>query len=256
MRCVLLFKGGFVVMLQLGVILLVNTLAFAGEPTVTELLNATDDYARGDSSHSTIEMAVKTKRYERTMKMESWSKGTDSTLIRILEPAKDAGITTLMRDDNIWNYLPKVDRTLKVPGAMMGGRWQGSHFTNDDLVKSNRLSEDFDARITGKPGDGTHDMYVVELVPKSEAAIVWGKLVVTVRPDMLPASTQYYDEDGSLMRTMTFGDIKTMAGKSMPTSMTLTPEGKDGEFTRITWVNLELNIDVPESTFTVQALKR
>jgi outer membrane lipoprotein-sorting protein len=243
-------------MLQLGFILFVSMQAFAGEPTVAELLNAADDYARGESSHSTIEMAVKTKRYERTMRMESWSKGTESTLIRILDPAKDAGITTLMRDENIWNYLPKVDRTLKVPGAMMGGRWQGSHFTNDDLVKANRLSEDFDATITGKPGDGTHEVYVVELKPKPEAAIVWGKLEVTVRPDMLPVSTRYYDEDGSLMRTMTFGDIKNMAGKPMPTTMTLTPEGKDGEFTRITFVNLELNIDVPDSTFTVQALKR
>ena len=228
----------------------------AAEPTIAQLLDAADDYARGDSSHATIEMAVKTKRYERTMRMESWSKGTDASLIRILSPAKDAGITTLMRDENVWNYLPKVDRTLKVPGAMMGGRWQGSHFTNDDLVKANRLSEDFDAQITGKPGDGTHDVYVIELVPKPGAAIVWGRLVVTVRPDMLPETTKYYDEDGSLKRTMTFGDIKTMAGKSMPATMTLTPEGKDGEFTKITFVSLELNMDVPDSTFTVQALKR
>ena len=243
-------------MVQLGFIFMWCMQAMAGEPTVTELLDAADDYARGDSSHGIIEMAVKTKRYERTMRMESWSKGTESSLIRIIEPAKDAGITTLMRDENIWNYLPKVDRTLKVPGAMMGGRWQGSHFTNDDLVKANRLSEDFDAVIKGKPGDGTHDAYVVELTPKPEAAIVWGKLEVVVGADMLPVSTKYFDEDGSLMRTMSFGDVKTMAGKSMPTTMTLTPEGKEGEFTRITFVSLELDIDVPDSTFTLQALKR
>jgi outer membrane lipoprotein-sorting protein len=89
----------------------------AAEPTLVQLLDAADDYARGDSSHATIEMAVKTKRYERTMRMESWSKGTDASLIRILSPAKDAGITTLMRDENVWNYLPKVDRTLKGSGG-------------------------------------------------------------------------------------------------------------------------------------------
>jgi len=228
----------------------------AAEPTIAQLLDAADDYARGDSSHATIEMAVKTKRYERTMRMESWSKGTDASLIRILSPAKDAGITTLMRDENVWNYLPKVDRTLKVPGAMMGGRWQGSHFTNDDLVKANRLSEDFDAQLTGKPGDGTHDAYVIELIPKPDAAIVWGKLLVTVGADMLPLDTKYFDEDGTLVRTMAFGDVKALAGKPIPTTMTLTPEGKNGEFTRITFVSLELDVDLADSTFTLQALKR
>jgi outer membrane lipoprotein-sorting protein len=139
---------------------------------------------------------------------------------------------------------------------MMGGRWQGSHFTNDDLVKANRLSEDFDAQLTGKPGDGTHDSYVIELTPKPDAAIVWGKLLVRVGADMLPLDTKYFDEDGSLVRTMAFGDVKTMAGKPIPTTMTLTPEGKNGEFTRITFVSLELDVEVADSTFTVQALKR
>ena len=114
-------------------------LAFA-EPTMIELLDATDDVTRGASSHATIEMQVKTARYDRTMTIEAWSEGKDKSLIRILKPAKDAGIATLMRDDHIYNYLPKVDRTMKVPGAMMSGRWTVSythlraHETEADLV--------------------------------------------------------------------------------------------------------------------------
>ena len=99
--------------------------ALAADPSIDELLDATDDIQRGQSAHATVEMQVKTDRYERTMKMESWSEGTDKSLIRILEPAKDAGVTTLMVDDNIWNYLPKVDRTMKVPAGMMSGRGWG-----------------------------------------------------------------------------------------------------------------------------------
>ena len=92
-------------------------LAFAGDPTAEELLNATDDVFRGSSSEAVIEMHVKTKRYERSMEMEAWSKGTERSLVRILSPAKEKGVATLKVDENIWNYLPKVDRTMKVPPA-------------------------------------------------------------------------------------------------------------------------------------------
>ena len=36
-------------------------------------------------------------------------------MITILEPAKEAGTVTLKVDNNIWNYLPKVDSVMKVP---------------------------------------------------------------------------------------------------------------------------------------------
>ena len=118
------------------------TSAFAAEPTIEELLNATDDVNRGESSRSTVEMQVKTKRYERTMTMQAWSRGEEDSLIRIETPAKDAGTTTLKVGDDMWNYIPKIDRTMKIPPGMMAGSWMGSHFSNDDLVKSNRLADE------------------------------------------------------------------------------------------------------------------
>jgi outer membrane lipoprotein-sorting protein len=228
---------------------------WAAEVDVDTLLKATDDFARGDSSRAVLEMSVKTARYERTMRLEAWSEGEDKSLIRILSPAKDAGIATLMRDDNIWNYLPKVNRTMKVPGAMMGGRWMGSHFTNDDLVKSSRLSDEFDGEITTRPTAGS-GVYTVVLTPKPDAAVVWGKLEIIVGPDLLPRSIGYFDEDGTQMRSMVFSDVKEMDGRRIPVTMTLTPSDKQGEFTRITYVELDFDIAVDERTFSLQALKR
>ena len=97
-----------------------GTSAAAADPTAAELLNRVDDFARGDSSHAVMRMTVKTKRYERSMEMEAWSKGTERSLVRILSPAKDKGVATLKVDDNIWNYLPKVDRTTKVWSVEIG----------------------------------------------------------------------------------------------------------------------------------------
>ena len=229
--------------------------AHAEDPTLDELLRNTDDVTRGASSIATMEMHVRTARYERNMRMKVWAQGEERTLIRIEAPAKDAGISTLKVDDSIWNYLPKVDRTMKVPAGMMSGNWMGSHFSNDDLVKESRLSEDFDGAITGRPGDDPDGVYTVELTPKADAAIVWGRIELTIRADRLPLEIRYLDEDMELVRTMSFSDYQELDGRQVPTQMTLVPADEPDEFTRMTYVELDFDVDIPESTFTLQALK-
>ncbi len=226
------------------------------EPTVEELLMATDDIARGESSIAVVEMQVKTARYERSMKMQAWSRGTDQSLIRILEPAKDAGVSTLKVGDNIWNYLPKVDRTMKVPAGMMSGSWMGSHFSNDDLVRDSRLSEDYTASITQRPDENEEKAYVIEAIPKPDAAVVWGKVVARITPEKIPLDVRYYAEDGTLARTMSFGEVRTFDGRAVPSTMTLLPADKPDEYTKMIYVSLDFDADVPESTFSQQALRQ
>lgn len=228
--------------------------AQAADPTLDQLLNASDDVLRGDRSRAVVEMQVKTDRYERSMKMEAWAEGTENSLIRIVEPAKEAGVATLKVGDNIWNYLPKVDRTMKIPAGMMGGSWMGSHFTNDDLVKESRMSEDFDGTIVGRPE--TEGEWVVELIPKATAAVVWGKVVARVSKDLLPTRVEYYDEKGNLARTMLFEEVGDLGGRIVPRSMVLKPADKPDEYTRVRYLELDFDSPIPDGTFTLQALKR
>ena len=237
-------------------ILALTSLALAtDDATIERLLNSTDDVARGDSSVAVMVMEVKTERYERTVKMKAWSQGTDKSLVVILEPAKEKGVATLMVEDNIWNYLPKVDRTMKVPAAMMSGSWMGSHVTNDDLVKGSRMSEDYTWELTADPANGDTN-YVIELTPRPDAPVVYGKVIVTVTPDELPVSTTFHDEDGTLVRTMEYKDVKTVDGKEMPTTFLIVPANKDGEYTKMTYESLDFDVDIPADTFSLKSLKQ
>ena len=223
----------------------------AAEPTIEELLDATDDVNRGESSKSTVTMQVKTKRYERTMTMNAWSRGEQDSLIRIVAPAKDAGTTTLKVGDDMWNYIPKIDRTMKVPPGMMSGAWMGSHFSNDDLVKSNRLADEF-AYEKESFVDG---VYTIVCTAKPDAAVVWGKVVVKVHEDKIPLEVAYYDEDGELARKMTFSDVRDFNGRKVPATMVLEPADRPGEFTRITTTALDFDVSFNDRTFSLQALK-
>jgi hypothetical protein len=228
--------------------------ALAAEPVDVEaLLRESDDLTRGTSSRAVIEMHVKTANYERTMRMEAWSQGTDKTLIKLLAPEKDAGIATLKVDDNIWNYLPKVDRTMKVPAGMMSGAWMGSHFSNDDLVRESRFSDDFTWTVVESPDTGTK--YVIDLVPKPDAPVVWGKIRAVIGADRLPIETVFYDEKGAVARTMTYTDVKTIDGRAIPARMRMIPGDKPEEFTEITYLELDFDAAVPPEKFTLQGLK-
>ncbi len=225
------------------------------EAEIQALLEYNDDLMRGSSSHAMMTMHVKTSRYERRMKMEAWSQGESKSLIRILEPAKDAGTATLKSGDNLWNYLPKVDRTMKVPAGMMSGNWMGSHFTNDDLVKDSRLSDDFSWTVTERPS-GNSGKWVIELVPHADAAVVWGKVTAEIRHDKMPISTRFYDEDGALVRTMSFDSYETVQGRKVPMHMKMVPADKPGEFTEMTYQSIEFDVKLDSSMFTQQALRQ
>ena len=243
--------------------------AYAGdEAEVEALLRGTDDLLRGDSSVATMVMEVKTDRYERTVKMQAWTQGTDRSLVRILEPAKEQGISTLKVDDNIWNYLPKVDRVMKVPASMMSGSWMGSHFTNDDLVRDSRLSEDFACEITGRPADSAGNYvvactpkpdtgrYVVELVPKPDAPVVWGKIRATFQANRLPTSVEYFDESGALVRTMSYSGYREVGGRQIPLEFRVVPADAPGEYTLMRYEEISFDAAIPEGTFSLQALRR
>lgn len=243
-----------VCLVVLMVLLLLPSLATARatDAEVIRLLTRFDDMMRGESSQGRMTMRVKTKRFEREIAMESWSKGTEQSLIRILEPAKERGTATLKVGDKIWNYLPKIDRTIKVPGSMMSGSWMGSHFTNDDLVQQSRYSEDFDCTLEDQGDD-----WQIECVPHEDAAVVWGKVAVGVRKaSELPFETRFYDEDGELVRTMTYEDVRDLGGRNVPTRVRAVPADEPGEFTEVIYADLRFDVEVDDRVFSLQSLKQ
>ena len=204
-----------------------------------------------------MSMTVKTRRYERTMTMEAWSRGKDYSLVLIREPVKDRGIATLKVKDNIWNYLPKINRVTKVPSSMMSGSWMGSHFTNDDLVKESTFEDDYNSSITFEGERDGKQIYEMTALPKPDAAVVWGKVVMLIGQQTLaPFKAFYYDEDGVLIRTLTFDQPREIDGRSVPMRMSLQPEDKPEESTVIVYHSIEFGVPLEESFFSLQSLKQ
>jgi hypothetical protein len=228
-----------------------------GQETPRDIIDRVDRILRGDSSRGTATMEIVTEHWNRSITMDVWSLGTDYSLVRVTAPAKEAGTGTLKAEQDIWNYLPKVDRTIKIPVSMMSGSWMGSHFTNDDLVKESRLIEDFDITTSFEGERDGVDVWEFTLTPKPEAAVVWGSIEYRVRKDgYMPMWARYYDEDGELARTLEFSEFRRMGGRLVPAVMNMRPADKPDERTTMLYDHLEFDVGLDKSFFSLQSLKR
>lgn len=224
--------------------------------TAKDILDKVDDLYRGTSSHGKMTMKVITAHWSRTLTLDFWSKGKERSFVKILAPLKEKGSATLRSGTDIWNYLPKVNRVVKLPSSMMSASWMGSHFTNDDLVKESRFTQDYTFDITFQGARDGQDIVELTCIPKPDAPVVWGKVVVTVRKsDYLPLKTLYYDEGLKLARTMTFSDFKEISGRNLPAVMTLTPEDKPGEETQVTYDAIDFNVSLRDDFFSLRTLQ-
>jgi len=229
--------------------------AAPGRADAREIVKKMDELYRSQSSAVVMEMEIITPHWRRTLKMNVWSVGMDKTFIRIVEPKKEAGMATLRMGSEMWNYLPKTDKVIKIPPSMMMGSWMGSDFTNDDLVKEYTFLEDytFDFVEVEKPQAG---VVTVKCVPREGLPIVWGTIVVAVRAkDHIPLWMKYYDEKGKLMRQIAYSEIKAFGRRTIPAVMELVPTQKEGNKTIVRYLEARFDGVVEKEIFSLRNLR-
>ena len=229
----------------------------AQEPRGRDVVDQAEKALWGKTLQARLTMTVRTPRWERTLELQSWMERPRRSFIRILEPAKEAGIGSLRIGTEMWNYLPAVERTIKIPPSMLTQSWMGSDFTNDDLVKESSLVDDYTQRITATDTVSGAEAYIVELLPKPNAAVVRGRIVLRVRKaDFLPAREEFYDERGTLVRVMTLSDVRLLGGRTIPTKWELRSMTKPGNVTTMTMKSAVYDATIPDEIFTQRNLTK
>lgn len=229
---------------------------FTGAQDAKEIVKRADDKMRGKTSQA--EMVIKTMRptWTREMTVKTWMKGNDYAMILIQAPVKDKGTVFLKRKKEVWNWLPTLERSIKLPPSMMSQSWMGTDFTNDDLVKESSVVEDYEHSIAGDTLLDGRPCYIIQMIPKPEAAVVWGKLIVCIdKKDFLELHSRFYDEEGSLINTMNSFDIKEMDGRLIPTRMEMIPADKKNQKTEIIYKKISFNRPLEDTFFTMDKMR-
>jgi len=231
--------------------------ASASDPNHTEIIRNMEEAMRGERQYAEMTMTIERPRYSREVSMRSWHMGTDHSLIIITAPARDQGAAFLMRGNDIWNYDPRIDRTTRLPSSMMAQSWMGSDFTNDDLVRESDPVEDFEHRLLRTETYNGQQAYVIELIPKPDTPVVWGKVLMWVAAeDYIQLRIENYDQRDHRVTTMEMDEIKSFGNRRVPTRITVTPAGKSNERTILTQHTIDFDVDLDASFFSRANMQR
>ncbi len=222
-----------------------------------DIVKKADDNMRGKTSQAAITIKIIRPTWSREMNMKAWSKGDDYSMILITSPAKEKGTVFLKRIKEVWNWIPSIERNIKLPPSMMSQSWMGTDFTNDDLVKEASTVMDYDHTFLGAEKVLGKDCYKIQMIPKPSAAIVWEKVIVWIDTvDFLQLKAEFYDEDGALVNIMNSSDIKELGGRKITSKIEMFPIDKKGNSTVIIYNDILFDLPINDDFFTTRNMKQ
>lgn len=220
------------------------------------IVKKADEKMRGSSSQVEITINIIRPSWKRSLELKAWIKGSGYSMILITAPAKDKGIAFLKRKKEVWNWYPTLERTIKLPPSMMSQSWMGTDFTNDDLVKESSVVTDYDHSIIGDTLYEGRKCYIIQMIPKPQAAVVWSKVIVCIdKIDFMELHSRFYDEEGKLVNMMNAHDPKVMDGRLIPTRFEMIPADKKDHKTEMIYQFIRYNQSIEDSFFTIERMK-
>jgi outer membrane lipoprotein-sorting protein len=237
-------------------ILIVNCYLVLPAQDAKEIVRKSYELTQGQSNYSEMTMTIHRPKWDRTIGFKSWMKGSDYAMIYVTEPSKEKGQVFLKRKTEMWNWVPSVDRTIKIPPSMMMQSWMGSDITNDDLVSESSIVNDYNQTLLGKESLEGFECYKIELIPEENAPVVWGKIIswISVK-EYYTLKNEYYDEDGILVNVETLSNIKTFGDRRIPSYFKIVPVNKTDQSTVMEILNMRFNEKIDDSFFSIQNMK-
>lgn len=218
-----------------------------------EIIKKVNENMRGKNVYMQINMKITSSLHQRSMKMKIWAEGKKRSFVKIIYPPKERGITFLNLDNQMWQYIPKIERIIKIPPSMMLQNWMGSDITNDDMVKQSSIVDDYDAKLLNYDGK----IATIELTPHEDATVVWGKIISRIdTSNYTDMKDIYYDEDGKKVRIFTYKNVKKVGKYFLPTYWRVTPVDKKNCFTELYIEDVKYDMHIPKRYFKKSALKR
>ena len=222
-----------------------------------EIVKRADENMRANSSYSECRMTITKPTWSRTVELKAWALEPDYTLMYVTAPARDKGTVTLKRKNEVWNWIPAAQKIIKIPPSMMLSSWMGSDFTNDDLVREASVVDDYNHKLLGEEMVGGYSAHKIESIPKPDKGIIWGKIISHIsKENYLNLKSEYYDEDGVLVKIFNGSQAKTFDGRRIMTRWEMIPRDKPGNSTVMEYLDVKFNIELTPAFFSEQNMKR
>ncbi len=256
---VIAFQGHGETRVMLKMCLLMLSMVFSPltvAASAFEVVQKSDQMMRGESSYSEATMDIIRPDWQRSMTMKSWTKGTELSLVLVTAPSKDKGSASLKRYREMWNWVPSIERVIKIAPSMLSQSWMGSDFTNDDLINQSSIVVDYEHTLAGEETFDGEKVWKIDAVAKPDAPVVWNKVVLWISQDSyLQRKIEFYDEFNELVNVMTTYDIRILGDRMVATRMEMQPMDEPGNKTVLTTHQAQFNFKIDDGFFSLQQMK-
>lgn len=244
------------------VLILITAVAFSfglapSSLTAEQIILKSEQHISAGQVTADLKVDVKRSSWSKSMEIKTWALGTDLAMAYIKSPEKDKGTVFLKTEDAVYNYLPKINKVIKMPMNLLAQKWMGTDMSTDDLVKGTTFSKDYNATLLGSETVNTRNSYKLKLLPKADADVLWGRIDLWIdKATYNQMKMKFYDEDLELVHTITGKNIKKMGGIDVVSQYTIVPANKKEQTTTLTYQSLDIKTKLSADFFTKENMKK
>jgi len=221
--------------------------------TAEEWLQRVDRHMVLASAEYRATMTVHLPRgVERLFRFEGKVVGDRLGMMEFLEPPRQKGTRYLKRENNLWIYFPRQDRTMQIQGHMLRQGVQGGDLSFEDLTESGAMLDRYRATISRET-----DTTVIILLESNDMTVSYPYRELLVdRRSSLPIRIVNSDagnrpiKEVAMLKTERFGD------RIYPVLTEIRSLLVENKWTRFEIEDIRFGVEFPPETFTRKMLER
>lgn len=235
--------------------LMLSATAYAQYPAGSAVLKKVDENMTSETRVITSKMIIHSQRDTRTVESRTWTQGDRRAFTEYLAPPREQGTKMLKLEDRLWMYSPDTDRIIQISGHMLRQSVMGSDLSYEDMMEDPRLSEIYDADVTGMENIDGRSCWIVRLVARKDVAY-HSRTMWVDQERYVPLREELYATSGKLLKKTDLKDFKQIENRWFPLRMIFKDVLKTGDGTEFVMESIEFNVPIPEYLFSKAALRR
>jgi outer membrane lipoprotein-sorting protein len=236
--------------------------------TAEEIINKVDNNLTFRSARFESKMVIHVAEEVRTKELISYALGRERSFAEFLSPPRDRGVKFLKIEDNMWMYLPSVDKVIKIAGHMLRQSMMGSDFSYEDVLESSKLLEKYEGKLIseevvsvpfhreGKLLYEPRTCYVIDLTAKVKEVTYYQRRIWVDQQYFIPVKEELFALSGKKLKVMTLGDIKKFGTRIYPTYYTMSNLLRKDSLTEMFVTKAQFDLVLDPSLFTQARLAK
>ncbi len=230
----------------------------APTPTAAEILARIDKNMTFETRSMTVKMTSVSARRTREFQMRAYGRGEDQAAIEYLSPAREQGTRMLRKGEELWMYLPSVEKTQKISGHMLRQGMMGSDVSYEDMMAASDLRTAYNAVVTGSEDCGNGRMcWKLEMTAK-DSTVTYPKRIAWIDQEYgVSTKQELYAVSGMLLKKWTMSEVKNFEnGRYFPTKMEISDQLQSGTKTILEFTEIKFGVDLEDEVFSMRWLER